>query len=96
MPYNGETSVFRISELLNTEIWDIGIKEVVKEEQGKSLIGRADVLTSIVTGNGLEVIPQEPPPRHANIVGWPDEKSEQKQIAMELAAEAQFYKRDYN
>lgn len=96
MPYNGETSVFRISELLNTEIWDIGIKEVVKEEQGKSLIGRADVLTSIVTGNGLEVIPQEPPPRHANIAGWPDEKSEQKQIAMELAAEAQFYKRDYN
>jgi hypothetical protein len=42
------------------------------------------------------VIPQEPPPRHANIIGWPEEKSEQKQIAMELAAEAQFYKRDYN
>jgi hypothetical protein len=96
MPYNGETSVFRISELLNAEIWDIGIREVVKEEQGKSLIGRADILTSIVTGNGLEVIPQEPPPRHANIIGWPEEKSEQKQIAMELAAEAQFYKRDYN
>ncbi len=38
----------------------------------------------------LNVIPSEPPERHADITGWPEE-SKQKQIALESADEAPFH-----
>ncbi|HNW08195.1 MAG TPA: hypothetical protein PKZ55_03275 [Verrucomicrobiota bacterium] len=37
----------------------------------------------------VTVAPSEPPPRHANIEGWPDEKSARKLIAIDLANAAQ-------
>jgi hypothetical protein len=40
-----------------------------------------------------KIIPSEPPVRNANIIGWPDERSKQRVIAIELAAESLFYKR---
>lgn len=86
------TSVFRISNLNDNEIWKIGEREVVPS-RGDPLLGRADLSASTVINKGLEVIPQEPPVRHANIVGWPDEKSRAQMIAVELAAAAQFYRR---
>jgi hypothetical protein len=85
---NGETSVFRTSGISDREIWDIGNREVAAIQR-KLLLGRADITAFTVNKNGLEVMPQEPPERHANIVGWPEEREAQKQIAMELAAEAQ-------
>lgn len=91
-PNNGETSVFRISGITNEEIWDIGDREVAPKI-GKPILGRADINASNVTATGLKVIPNEPPERHADIVDWPSERSEQKMIALELAAEAQFYRK---
>jgi hypothetical protein len=36
---------------------------------------------------GLGVLPDEPPPRHAEIVGWPrDDKPQQLEMAKLLAA----------
>lgn len=87
---SGETSVFRIAGLLDYEIWEIGHREVA-QKRGKRLLGRADISASHVLENSLKVKPDNNPPRHANIIGWPAEKSEQKLIAMELAAEAQLY-----
>lgn len=86
------TSVFRISNLTGNEIWDIGEREVAPG-RGYPLLGRADLSASTVINKGLKVIPQEPPIRHANIVGWPDEKSKLQMIAVELAAEAQFHRK---
>ena len=91
-PKNRETSVYRISGISDKEIWEIGDREV-GENRGKPILGRADVGASFVIKKGLNVVPSEPPVRHANIVGWPEEKSEQRLIALELAAEAIFYKK---
>lgn len=91
-PKNGETSVFRISGIFDKEIWDIGDREVAKDPN-RPILGRADISASIVVAKGLEILPSEPPERHANIVGWPGEKSKQKLIALELAAEAHFYRK---
>lgn len=87
---NGETSVFRISNLSDNEVWDIGDKEVA-QKRGMLVLGRADILAFHVLQRRLRIIPDDNPPRHANIVGWPEEKSEQKLIAMELAENAQLY-----
>jgi hypothetical protein len=89
---NGETSVFRISGISHKEVWDIGDREVAKI-RGKPILGRADISASNVMAKDLKVLPSEPPVRHANITGWPEEKSKQKLIALELAAEAHFHKK---
>lgn len=85
---NGETSVFRISNLSEGEIWEIGNCKVAQKRE-LPLLGRADILASCILDRNLKLIPDNNPPRHANIVGWPSEKSEQKLIAMELAVNAQ-------
>lgn len=88
---NGDTSVFRISGITDNEIWAIGDREVAPKRK-RPILGRADIITSIVISKDLKVIPSEPPERHADITGWPEE-SKQKQIALELADEAQFHKK---
>lgn len=88
---NGETSVFRTSNLSDTEIWKIGDSEVA-QKRGVPLLGRADISTFQVLIQNLKVIPDNIPPRHATIIGWP-EKSKQKLLAIELAANAQLYLR---
>jgi len=88
---NGETSVFRIYGITDKEIWDIGDYEVASK-QNRPIHGRADIIASKIFLHELNVIPSEPPKRHADITGWPEE-SKQKQIALELADEARFHKR---
>ncbi len=89
---NGETSVFRTSGISNNEIWDIGEREVAVSQE-KPMLGRADISVDDVFKKGLEVVPHEPPEKHANIIGWPNIKSKQRLIALELESEAHFYKK---
>jgi hypothetical protein len=91
-PKNGETSVYRISGISDREVWEIGDREVGLRRD-KPILGRADIGASFVITKGLNVVPSEPPIRHANIIGWPEQKSEQRLVAIELAAEAIFYKK---
>jgi len=91
-PKNGETSVYRISGISDREVWEIGDREVGLRRD-KPILGRADIGASFVISKGLNVVPSEPPIRHANIIGWPEQKSEQRLVAIELAAEAIFYKK---
>jgi len=91
-PNNGQTSVFRIYGLSDKEVWDIGELEVAPRLV-KPVLGRADIGVSNVMEKGLKILPSEPPKRHANIEGWPEEKSEQTLIAIELAAKSIFLKR---
>ena len=88
---NGATSVFRISGISDNEVWNIGEREVGMK-RNKPILGRADITASIIS-NHLEIIPSEPPERHADITGWPEEKDKQKDIALELAAKAKFNKK---
>lgn len=86
----GETSVFRISNLSEDEIWEIGRRDVAQKRE-MPLLGRADISAFYVFNKNLKIIPDNIPPRHANIIGWPEEKSAQKLIAMELAENARLH-----
>lgn len=85
MPYEGEVSVFRVDGLGNPEIWAIG-SETAKLRP-RTLYARGDIYARSVKRHGLDVLPDEPPLRHAKIVGWSD-KAKQKIVALQLAAEA--------
>jgi hypothetical protein len=88
MPLAGETSVFRTRDLPEAEIWAIG--QGLSTEPTRQLHARGDLLTNDVLSLSLSlaVEPSEPPPRHANITGWPHEKDLVKLSAMELAGKA--------
>ena len=81
LPHKNEAdiSVFRISglndsqELSKNEIWEIGREHVQTEE--RPIKARADLLASNVYDSNLEVIPDEPPERHANIRSLPVDNS---------------------
>lgn len=86
MPRQGEVSVFRIDRLSENQIWTIG-RDVVGYGT-RNPKARGDIKAAKVRESRLNVLAAEPPPRHANLVGWPSEKSEQKLIAKQLAAGA--------
>jgi hypothetical protein len=61
------------------------IGEEVGEKRSQTLHARGDIVAADVSRARVTVAPSEPPPRHANIEGWPAEKNAQKLIAMDLA-----------
>lgn len=65
-----DISVFRISELTKDEVWKIGQEYIQTEVKA-----RADIFASDVYENNLEVIPDEPPQKHANITPLPVDNS---------------------
>jgi hypothetical protein len=83
-PNTLSASVFRVRDLSEEQIWNIG-EDHVAEPRGKVLYGRADLNVNDVTSQGLKLDPDNNPPRHANIVGWPPEKDRQLLLAQELA-----------
>jgi hypothetical protein len=86
-PTNLRHSVFRIDSLSDEEIWNLAI-EYVEPHRGK-VIGRGDLLVSQVLGENLRVVPADPPPRHADICGWPpDDRERRVTVAKVLAAKA--------
>lgn len=88
---DGETSVFWITNLSSKEIWDIG-QRYVAERISRTLRARGDLFSSNVLDESLEIKPEtKTHPRHANIVGWPTQKSEKILIAKKLAENAQLH-----
>ena len=88
---DGETSVYRTANLTGEQIYEIG-RVHVTGSLGKPLLGQAGVISSVVFGLNLTVEPKPTPhPRHANIVGWPADASKHKEIALQIAAEAQLH-----
>lgn len=85
---DGARSVFRISGVPETEIWDIGLNKVAAP-RGLPLLGRIELSSAVVYDQKLQFVPdRDPASRHADIVGWPDEKEKRRSIAQVLAAEA--------
>jgi hypothetical protein len=85
-----ETSVFRIDDLEEKEIWELGEEHVPLHVDGQPHPGRAEFIALHVSEVGLSLDPGDIPPRHADIVGWSEEKEVVKQTAMELAAKVSF------
>lgn len=85
-----ELSVTRHLSLPENDIWNIGRK--IATSISRTLHGRADVETSHVLAQSLNVVPQPVPdnPNHANIVGWASDKDVRKMRALEIARVARF------
>lgn len=82
-PASMRLSVFRTFDLPENEIWNLG--DALRTEPP---LGRADIMVQAVTETALTVEADDIPPRHANIVGWPDESSAIKLKALLLAEKA--------
>ena len=72
-PKNGETSVFRHGSLPREPLWQIAREHV---GANRTVHGAAIVKVKHVRAAVLEVVAQEPPPRHANIVNWPSSQAD--------------------
>jgi len=83
-PINKRLSVFQITGLAEEEIWVMG-----GALRAQSVLGRADIKANEVIAAELMLAADDNPPRHVNIVGWPEETSAIKLKAMELAEKAQ-------
>jgi hypothetical protein len=90
IPPDSELSVTRHLGLTEGDIWVIGKK--IAERIPRPLHGRADVETSHVIAQRLNVVPQpvDGNPNHANIINWPPEKDARKMCALEIARVAHF------
>jgi hypothetical protein len=85
-PMSLRLSVFRTSDMGEVEIWDLADSVVSSK---KSIQARADLTANDVRVAGLEVeTAPDPHPKHADIVGWPEEKPEQMSVAKEMATQA--------
>ncbi|MFZ0034296.1 MAG: hypothetical protein WAK60_04830 [Sedimentisphaerales bacterium] len=90
IPPDSELSVTRHLGLTEEAIWIIGGK--IAESIPRPLHGRADVKTSHVIAQRLNVVPQpeDDNPNHANITNWPPDKDARKICALEIARAAHF------
>jgi hypothetical protein len=96
-PKDGETSVFRHGSEPRAHLWQIGHEHVARE---RTLHGAAIFKARVARAALLEVTAQEPPPLHANIIGWPGTaidpemaKAERKERAAQIAQHVTFAKR---
>lgn len=88
-PPDNELSVYRTLRLTEDGIWALGELHVART-RGKTLKGRATVMTQEVVNLRLDVVPDNKPCRHAFVGGWPREKSARMALAQHLAAVASF------
>lgn len=84
-PSNSDSiSVYRISSLSDTEVWEIGQEYV--EIGDRRIKARAEFLAKYVYDIDLDVVPDtQPHELHANITPFPPSKSERQSIARRLA-----------
>ena len=86
---NGQTSIFRISGLTEDQIWDIGQNVVARISQ-RTLKARGDIFASHITNEELLIEPDTNIHElHASIIGWPEQESEKRLIAIKLADKAE-------
>src|SRR5882762_178867 len=85
---DGTTSVFRVDGLTDADIWQLADEHVAGAPGGRHVVGTGTLLAQAVTDVGLQTEADNDPPRHAAIVGWPDDKSDRKSRAQGLAAAA--------
>jgi hypothetical protein len=83
-------SVFKTENLKEDKIWGLADQFVSPD---KKIEFRADALAKIFKETGLILQFDNKPERHVNITGWPDDKHEQKDIALRLASNSKLIKR---
>lgn len=88
-PYQ-ELSVTRLLSATEQDIWSVG--KAVAAGRSRTLYGRGDIAVAVCLVQKLEAMadPVAENPNHAVLRGWPPGKPEQKTIALELAAAANY------
>lgn len=86
---DGMTSVIRHGSEPREQLWRLAQDTLGADI---SVHGAAILRVKKVREQDLDVLPEEPPPRHANIVGWPMsadpelQRAQQREIALVIAA----------
>lgn len=95
-PKDRATSVSRHGGALRDELWSLGLVA----SGDRKLYGAAILKAGVAREASLEVHADEPPPRHALLIGWPwdesdpeEQKAKQKEIALVLASRAELIRR---
>jgi hypothetical protein len=84
-PSTLKTSALWRDKLSEEEIWKIG--DLLGKERSKQPLARADFDVAAVSEAKLTIEPDpKPHPLHVNLCGWPNEKDEQKSVALLLCA----------
>ena len=78
-------SISRIDGLDCNGIVEVGLDMVARHRVADELHGWVEFTHNAVTALGLEIDYDETPPRHANIIAWPDGKGELLRIRRRLA-----------
>jgi hypothetical protein len=83
-----KTSIYRTFGLTDAEVWTIGDEYVTKPHPGHlPILARADLQAQRVLDLDLKFDPDgSPHPRHANIIGWPDDQVARQMKAVSLAS----------
>ena len=91
------TSVVRHAAEPCAELWDLGAVFLGPDTK---IYGAAVFTADNVRRANIDVVAAEPPPRHANLVGWPVnadpelQKAQRKKIALAIAAQSDLVKKD--
>ena len=96
-PSDAKTSVFRQCPDPREALWETADREIGTDRRVRA----AALLTaSAVRQAKLDVVSHEPPPRHANIIGWPNAvndaestRAQRKEFALLLAQAATLVRR---
>ena len=86
---NKKLSVFFTENMKEKNIWQLADLHL----PNISIKFRADIKAHVIESVNLNIDYDNTPEYHANIIGWPDGKDKQKEIAIELAAKSTLCKR---
>ena len=88
-----ETSIFKIDGLDTDRIAELG--KFVAKERRKPWFGHAELTVLAVEAEKLKVEgTPEHHPLHGDIIQWPEDRAEQKEIAIRLAKAARLHLRN--
>ena len=83
-----ELSVFQVSGFSCNRIEDLGVGVVKDHPKSTRLYGWGEVNENVVLETGLQIDYDNIPPRHANIIDWPQDSAERKLIQISLASQS--------
>lgn len=87
-PKNYRLSVYKTDTLTAAQVYEIGL-QYVAPLRGKPIKGVAQVHSGLVGAIGLSIDNDGVPhSRHSNIIGWSEDSSKDRILAMKLASEA--------
>lgn len=86
-----ELSVSCTETLDENLVWQIGRNTAESRKDKPTLHGRADLHAHAVRAQALDILRDDNPLYHANIIGWDGEKGAQLSKAQELAAASQLF-----